>query len=231
MSRHGGDLVVEMLVDLGVTAVFGLVGGQTLPLHDGIRSRGHAIRHVAMRDECNAAYAADAYARVSSRVGVCDATVGPGAIKLASGLAEAFNSSIPLVAIVGDMQSDWISPRYRGGGNQLVDQLSVLRPVCKWAARLPSTDKLPELLERGFQLATSGRPGPVVLELAEDLLSAPFEAGSADPDPLLRSVPTHRPTPDPAAVRRAAELLAASTQPVVLAGGGVWFRRLEGFSV
>jgi len=89
-----------MLLAHGVPAVFGLAGGQTLPLYDAIRSRAPRIRHVAVRDERNGAYAADGYARLSGRVGVCDATVGPGAIKLTSGLAEAFNSSIPLVAIV-----------------------------------------------------------------------------------------------------------------------------------
>ena len=85
MTRHGGDVLVEMLTAYGVPAVFGLAGGQTLPLYDAIRSRAPRIRHVPMRDERHAAYAADGYARVSGRVGVCDATVGPGAIKLRRG--------------------------------------------------------------------------------------------------------------------------------------------------
>ena len=127
-----------MLIGYGVPAVFGLAGGQTLPLYDAIRSRAPRIRHVAMRDERNAAYAADGYARLSGRAGVCDATVGPGAIKLTSGLAESFNSSIPIVALVSDMPSDWLAVRYRGGGNQLVDQMAVLAPLCKWTGRLPN---------------------------------------------------------------------------------------------
>ena len=89
--KHGGDVLVEMLMGYGVSTVFGLAGGQTLPLYDAIRSRTPQIKHIPMRDERNAAYAADGYARISGRVGVCDATVGPGAIKLTSGLAEAYN--------------------------------------------------------------------------------------------------------------------------------------------
>src|SRR5512138_961033 len=145
-TMHGGDVLVEMLLGHGVPVVFGLAGGQTLPLYDAIHSRAPRIRHIPMRDECNAAYAADGYARLSGRVGVCDATVGPGAIKFTSGLAEALNSSIPLLALVSDMPSDWLAVRYRGGGNQLVDQMSVLAPVCKWTARLPNTQKIPELV-------------------------------------------------------------------------------------
>src|SRR3989337_3416037 len=109
-----------MLIDYGVPVVFGLAGGQTLPFYDAIRSRAGMTRYVPMRDERNAAYAADGYARISGRVGVCDATVGPGAIKLTSGLAEAFNSSIPLVAVVSDMPSDWLAGRAPGGGDHMV---------------------------------------------------------------------------------------------------------------
>ena len=140
MNTHGGDILVEMLLQYGVSVVFGLAGGQTLPLYDGIRSRSDRIRHIPMRDERSAAYAADGYARISGRVGVCDATVGPGAIKFTSGLAEALNSSIPLVALISDMPSDWLNVRYRGGGNQLVDQLAVLSPLCKWTGRLPDDE-------------------------------------------------------------------------------------------
>src|SRR5512145_742889 len=177
---HGGDVLVEMLIGYGVPAVFGLAGGQTLPLYDGIRSRAPQIKHVPMRDERNAAYAADGYARISGRVGVCDATVGAGAIKFTSGLAEAYNSSIPIVALVSDMQSDWLAVRYRGGGNQLVDQMSVLAPLCKWTGRLPAPHKLPELVQRAFQISTSSRPGPVVIELPEDMFKATYDDEAID---------------------------------------------------
>src|SRR5919106_4999164 len=220
MTRHGGDALVEMLLGYGVQAVFGLAGGQTLPLYDAIRSRAPAVRHVPMRDERNAAYAADGYARLSRRVGVCDATVGPGAIKLTSGLAEALNSSIPIVALVSDMPSDWLAVRYRGGGNQLVDQMAVLAPLCKWVGRLPASGKIPELIQRGFQMATSGRPGPVAVELPEDLFKASYAAETGGVAPRWGMVPPFRPAPGPDSVRAAVTLLESATQPVMIVGGG-----------
>lgn len=222
MSRHAGDVLVEMLIEYGVPVVFGLAGGQTLPLYDGIRSRSAQIRHVPMRDERNAAYAADGYARVSGRVGVCDATVGPGSIKFTSGLAEALNSSVAIVALISDMPSDWLAVRYRGGGNQLVDQLAVLAPLCKWMGRLPATHKLPELVGRAFQMATTGRPGPVTVELPQDLFKAQYDGPETAVPPHFGAVPAFRPVPDPEEVQKAVGLLAAAKQPVVIAGGGVW---------
>jgi len=217
---HGGDVLVEMLIGYGVPAVFGLAGGQTLPLYDAIRSRAPRIKHIPMRDERNAAYAADGYARISGRVGVCDATVGPGAIKFTSGLAEAYNSSIPIVALISDMPSDWLAVRYRGGGNQLVDQMSVLAPLCKWTGRLPAPHKLPELVQRAFQISTSGRPGPVTIELPEDMFKATYDEATHEVDARYGSVPAHRFAPDPEAVRAAIELLSSATRPVMIVGGG-----------
>lgn len=218
--RHGGDVLVEMLIGYGVPAVFGLAGGQTLPLYDAIRSRAPQIKHIPMRDERNAAYAADGYARISGRVGVCDATVGPGAIKLTSGLAEAYNSSIPIVAVVSDMPSDWLAVRYRGGGNQLVDQMSVLGPLCKWTGRLPDSHKLPELVQRAFQISTSGRPGPVAIELPEDIFKAPYDEEAAIVDTRYGTVPPHRFIPDLESVSAAVALLEAAERPVMIVGGG-----------
>lgn len=225
MSRHGGDVLVEMLLGYGVPVVFGLAGGQTLPLYDAIRARAPRIRHIAMRDERSAAYAADGYARISGRVGVCDATVGPGAIKFTSGLAEAYNASIPLVALISDMPSDWLAVRYRGGGNQLVDQLAVLKPLCKWTGRLPHARKLPELVQRAFQMATTGRPGPVAIELPQDLFNETQAEGTPGVEPRFGTAPAYRPAPDPASVEAAVGLLEAAGRPVVIAGGGVWLSR------
>jgi len=218
--RHGGDVLVEMLIDYGIPAVFGLAGGQTLPLYDAIRSRAPKIKHIPMRDERNAAYAADGYARISGRVGVCDATVGPGAIKLTSGLAEAYNSSIPILALVSDMPSDWLAVRYRGGGNQLVDQMSVLAPLCKWTRHLSAPHKLPELVQRAFQFATSGRPGPVAIELPEDIFKAEYDDSTVTVDSRYGLVPPQRFAPDLESVRVAINILQSATRPVMLVGGG-----------
>ena len=94
---HIGDLVAEMLAQQGTELVFGMPGGQTTALHDGISRRTDRIRHILMRDERNAAYAADAYARLTGRPGVCDVTVGPGANLLPAGFLEALNASIPMI--------------------------------------------------------------------------------------------------------------------------------------
>jgi acetolactate synthase-1/2/3 large subunit len=200
--------------------VFGLAGGQTLPLYDAIRSRAAQIKHIPMRDERNAAYAADGYARISGRVGVCDATVGPGAVKLTSGLAEAYNSSIPVVALVSDMPSDWLAVHYRGGGNQLVDQMSVLAPLCKWTGRLPAPHKLPELVQRAFQTAASGRPGPAAIELPEDIFRSTQDEVPPTVDARDGTVPPHRFSPDRESVRAAIGVLESAQRPVMIVGGG-----------
>jgi acetolactate synthase-1/2/3 large subunit len=228
MNRHAGDVLVEMLLEYGVPAVFGLAGGQTLPLYDAIRSRRNRIRHVPMRDERSAAYAADGYARISGRVGVCDATVGPGSIKFASGLAEALNSSVPIVALISDMPSDWLTVRHRGGGNQLIDQLAVLDPLCKWTGRLPSVQKLPELVQRAFQMATTGRAGPVTIELPQDLFMASYDGPEPRTNPTFGSAPAYRPAPDPDAVRPAIDLLTSAERPVMIVGGGVMLSHASG---
>ena len=153
-----------LLADYGVTAVFGVPGGQTLPLYYGILDEGNRIRHILMKDEIDATFAADAYARISGGIGVCDATAGCGAIKFISGLAEAYNTSIPVIAIGSEMEGDWLAARYRGTGSQVVDSKEVLKPVTKWQACLPHVNKMPELVQTAAQMAVSGRPGPVFIE-------------------------------------------------------------------
>ncbi|MFQ7857233.1 MAG: thiamine pyrophosphate-binding protein [Flavonifractor plautii] len=162
MKKHGGNVMAGLLADYGVTAVFGVPGGQTLPLYYGILDEGNRIRHILMKDEIDATFAADAYARISGGIGVCDATAGCGAIKFISGLAEAYNTSIPVIAIGSEMEGDWLAARYRGTGSQVVDSKEVLKPVTKWQACLPHVNKMPELVQTAAQMAVSGRPGPVL---------------------------------------------------------------------
>jgi len=114
VADHGGGQLAHLLAEHGVRHVFGVPGGQTLALYDGLLDLAADIRHVPLRDERSAAYAADAYARVTGQVGVCDATVGPGAAKLPSGLAEALGASIPVLALVSDLPARLAPHRYRG---------------------------------------------------------------------------------------------------------------------
>src|SRR5947208_9333825 len=139
---HVGDLVAELLARYGVTHVFGQPGGQTAALYDGLARRSERIGHVLVRDERSAAYAADAFARLTGRPGVCDVTVGPGATKLADGLVESTNASVPVVALVGELPRDWEPYRDRGVASQGFDQVAFLSSITKATLRVPSVAAL-----------------------------------------------------------------------------------------
>ena len=206
--------------------VFGVPGGQTLALYDGILDQP-GLTHVLTRDERSAAYAADGYARVTGQVGVCDATVGPGAAKLPSGLSESLGSSVPVVALVSDLPARLAPHRYRGAASQALDQAGLLAPVTKWQATVPTAEVLPALVRQAFRVASSGRPGPAVLFLPQDVLDGPVpdEPGLDEPglDGSARfgRFPPFRPAPDPADLAAAAAVLRAAQRPFILAGGGV----------
>ncbi|HWG62120.1 MAG TPA: thiamine pyrophosphate-binding protein [Streptosporangiaceae bacterium] len=225
--QHGGALLAALLAEHGVRHVFGVPGGQTLALYDGILDRQPALSHVLTRDERSAAYAADAYARVTGSVGVCDATVGPGAAKLPSGLGEALGASVPLVALVSDLPARLAPHRYRSAASQALDQAGLLAPVTKWLATVPDAATMPALVRQAFREAASGRPGPTALLLPQDVLDGPVtEAAAAMADAPPTSArfgryPPFRPAPEPADVCTAAEVLSTARRPFILAGGGV----------
>jgi acetolactate synthase-1/2/3 large subunit len=214
-----GARIIDALVAGGVDAIFGVPGGQTLPLYRAARATG--FRHVLMRDERTAACAADAYARVSGRVGVCDATVGPGATNLVSGLAEAYSSSIPVLAIVADVRTDQGHLRQRGVVSQAIDQRAFLQPVTKWVARVERADVFDDVFQHALRVATTGRPGPVALEIPDDVFAAEVPARRPQIDARSTCVPRHRPAPAAADVERLGRLLLDAERPLILAGGGV----------
>ena len=224
-APHGGWLLAGLLAEHGVRHVFGVAGGQTLALYDGILDHEPQIRHVLVRDERSAAYAADAYARVTGRVGVCDATVGPGAAKLPSGLGEALGASVPVVALVSDLPARFAPHRYRSAVSQALDQAALLAPVTKWQATVPDAATMPALVRQAFREATTGRPGPVALFLPQDVLDGPAGADLAMAWQLSSQrfgrFPAFRPVPEPADVRAGAQVLARAQRPFILAGGGV----------
>ncbi len=209
--------------------VFGVPGGQTLALYDGILDQA-GLAHVLTRDERSAAYAADGYARVTGQVGVCDATVGPGAAKLPSGLSESLGASVPVVALVSDLPARLAPHRYRGAASQALDQAALLAPVTKWQATVPTAEVLPALVRQAFRVAVSGRPGPAVLFLPQDMLDGPVPdeqapdgvpAGQAVGSARFGRFPPFRPAPDPADLAAAAAVLRGAHRPFILAGGGV----------
>lgn len=215
-----GDKLAELLVKNGVEYVFGVPGGQTLPLYEGIRKLHGKIQHVLMRDERSAGFAADAYARLTGRAGVCDATVGPGATNLVSPLAEAYCSSIPVVAIVSDIARAWEHRRMKGNASQGIEQLDIFKAVSKWQTALTDPRALENIMDTAFRIAVTGKPGPVVISVPDDVAISEFpfrDTANAIQGSLF---PRFRTAPDPDNIARAGQLILDSKKPVLVVGGG-----------
>ena len=217
---HVGQQLVDRLIAYGVRHVFGCPGGQTLPMYNGMAHRRGEIDHVLMRDERSGAFAADAYARATGRIGVCDATVGPGASNLVSGLVEAYSSSIPVLAIVSDIPREWEHRREFGSASQAFEQRHFLEGCVKWYGRVQTPASLPEILHACIRIATSGRPGPTVLEIPDDIFAAEAATPTFAPAPEWAMFPRVRTAPDPATIGSAVERLRSSSRPLIVVGGG-----------
>ena len=224
-EKHTGFVLVEMLIAYGVEYIFGIPGGQTLPLYDAVDEgkQGDASSIVMMRDERSAGHAACVYSRFTGKVGVCDATVGPGATNLPSALGEALNSSTPMLAIVGEHPVSWIDYIDHGRASQGIDQISMLEAVSKKVIYVPTPENLPALVKAAFLEATSGRPGPVCLVIPADVFKAPLEVENLQDyiDSEFATFPATRTVPEPDKVSKAADMLAQAENPVLLVGGGV----------
>lgn len=220
---HIGDLLSEMLAQYGVELVFGMPGGQTTALHDGISRRTDRIRHVLMRDERNAAYAADAYARLTGKPGVCDVTVGPGANLLSAGFLEALNASIPMVGIIGELPLDWLTLKEKGIASQGFDQLKFFQSISKNAWLVPSVSALPEIVRTAFRTAVAPRPGPVAIIIPHDVFDAEWDESVLKPIVDERSIhiPYLRSVPVASEVSKALDLIAKAKRPALVCGGGV----------
>ncbi len=213
----GGRALAEMLQRHDVGPMFGMGGFQLLPFYDALAEIG--LAHTLINDERTGTNAADAWARITGRPGVCDGTLGPGATNLVTGLVESLNAGVPVIAIAGDTNRE----HARKNMTQEARQLEILAPCVKEVIRVESITRIPELVRRAYAVATSGRPGPVLLDVPEDVAHGehdfPEEALYADPATL--SFPAYRARPDRQDISRAAALLAKAERPVILAGGGV----------
>lgn len=217
----GGEAVVRMLSLHGVDYAFGMGGFQTLPYYDAI-ARQDALHHVVIRDEKHGAFAADAFARVANRPAVADATLGPGATNLVSGAAESLGASIPLILITGEVNQG-ISGR---AATQESDQFGMLAPTTKAQYRITQIQRVPELLRAGIAAANSGRPGPVLFDIPEDVFHGQFDFPDDDLYPsAIRAVGDLRVRADAAVIEEAAAVLRRAKRPVILAGGGVHLSR------
>lgn len=217
LTMQGGEAVARMLKAFNSGPMLGMGGFQLLPMYEAARKMD--MPHYLINDERAAAFAADAYAKVSGRVGLADASLGPGATNLVTGLGEALNAGTPMVCVIGDTHRahSWKNM------TQEVRQIDILRPVCKELIRVEMIERIPELMCRAFSIATSGRPGPVVVDLPEDIMHATYTFQPADfyVDPANEQVPALRCRPEKRAVEKAAALLAQAKRPLILAGGGV----------
>jgi acetolactate synthase-1/2/3 large subunit len=217
----GGEAMARMLQAFHAGPMFGMGGFQLLAFYDAVRRL--KLDHHLINDERCGAFAADAYAKVSGRVGLVDATLGPGATNLVTGLVEALNAGSPLVAFVGD------SHRSHAGKNmtQEARQIEILRPACKELLRVEHVSRIPELIRRAFQIATTGRPGPVVVDVPEDIChgTLPFYDSDYQIDACYEAAPAIRCRPASADIERAAKLLVEAKRPLMLCGGGVHISR------
>jgi acetolactate synthase-1/2/3 large subunit len=216
MTQTAGHLLVECLVAQGATHAFGVPGESYLAALDGFHHFRDQIQFIVNRQEGGAAFMAEAHGKLSGRPGVCFVTRGPGATNASIGIHTAFQDSTPMVLFVGDVASD---QRDREAFQE-VDYESFFGPSTKGMAkrveRIDDPDRIPEYVARAFATAMNGRPGPVVVVLPEDMLVKTTAAR-----PLARVEPAQS-WPDPDALHRLRELLAASKKPFVIAGGGGW---------
>ncbi len=206
----GARLVVETLEALGVETVFGYPGGAIMPVYDALaRSR---LRHILVRHEQAAAFAADAYGRMTRRAGVCLATSGPGATNLVTGLANALLDSIPMVAITGQVAQPFMGT----DAFQEVDVFGLTLPVVKHSVILRDPQEIPSVLAEAFDIAEGGRPGPVLVDLPKDVQNAVIHGAA----PLRRKPRGYRKASD-AALAEAEQRIAAAERPLLYVGGGV----------
>ncbi len=206
-------MLLECLVREGVDCIFGYPGGVTLPLYDVLYE--HPIRHILVRHEENAAFAAEGYARATGRVGVCCATSGPGATNLTTGLVDAMMDSIPVVAITGQVSTKLIG----SDAFQEADTFGITRPCTKHNYLVKNLDDLGQAIHEAFYVAASGRPGPVLVDITKDVLQ-----GQGHYQPVTSvHLPGYKVFTEghTGQIRRAAQLIQESARPLVYSGGGI----------
>jgi len=214
----GAQIIMESLLAEGVDTVFGYPGGSNLPMYDAL-PQYPALRHVLVRHEQAAAHAADAYARITGKAGVCWATSGPGATNLVTGIANAWMDSVPMVCITGSVVS-WLIGR---DGFQEADITGITIPITKHNTLVLNVEDIASSIKEAFHIATTGRPGPVLVDIPRDVQQQ--EAEFKYPETV--NLPGYQPpmVGDPRQIKRAAQLIAESERPVILAGHGVVISR------
>jgi acetolactate synthase-1/2/3 large subunit len=210
----GGEAIVGALIENGVDTVFGLPGAQMYPLFDALERANDRIATYGARHEQATAYMAFGYARSTGRPGVFSVVPGPGVLNTTAALSTAWGCCAPVLCVTGQVPSEFIG-RGRGHLHELPDQLATMRTVCKWAARIERPADAPRLMNEAFRQMLSGRPGPVAVEMAWDVMASRERVvfdGKAKID--------RAPEPNPAAVERAAKILLSAKRPMIMLGSG-----------
>src|ERR1700677_1872153 len=209
----GSQILLECLVRENVDCIFGYPGGVTLPLYDALYD--HPIRHILVRHEQNAAFAAEGYARSTGRVGVCCATSGPGATNLVTGLVDSLMDSIPIVAITGQVSTKLIG----SDAFQEADTFGITRSCTKHNFLVKTIAELPQVVHEAFYIASSGRPGPVLVDIPKDV----FQAQAHYTPVSSIHLPGYKVFTEghTGQIRRAAQMIWEAQRPFVYAGGGV----------
>ena len=211
----GAEAVLLCLLEENVDTIFGYPGGAIMPVYDALYHYQDRLRHILPRHEQGAIHAAEGYARVTRRTGVCMATSGPGAMNLITGLGDAILDSTPLVAITGQVYSHLLG----SDAFQETDVVNCTMPVSKWNYQITKASEIPEVFAKAFYIANSGRPGPVVIDITKNAQIEELDF-SYTPRPKIRSYHP-LPKPDPEVLKEAAELINNAEKPMILAGHGI----------
>lgn len=210
---NGANAIIKALEKEGVEVIFGIPGGVSIPLYDALYDS--KIRHILVRHEQAAAHAAEGYARVSGKVGVCSATSGPGATNLTTGIVNAYMDSSPIVALTGQVATSLLGK----DSFQETDPVGITMPATKHNFQLSTAEEIPEVIRKAFLIASTGRPGPVLIDMPKDILEK--EAKFKFPKTVY--LPGYKPTVEgnPKQIKKAIEMLLKAERPLMLVGGGV----------
>ncbi len=211
----GSQAVMRSLIEEGVDYIFGYPGGAIMPVYDSMMNYQGKIKHILTRHEQGAVHAAEGYARVSGKVGVCMATSGPGATNLITGIADALIDSTPVVCITGQV----IAPLLGTDAFQETDVLGISMPVTKWNYLVTKAEEIPWAISQAFYIARTGRPGPVLIDISKDAQFGEFDFEYKKCTHIRSYVP--QPKFDPDKIRDAAEFINSASRPYILFGQGI----------
>jgi acetolactate synthase I/II/III large subunit len=221
LKVSGSEAVILSLLEEGVEVIFGYPGGAIMPIYDALYDYDKQLTHILTRHEQGAAHAAEGYAKITGKAGVCFATSGPGATNLITGIADAMIDSIPMVCITGQVAS----PLLGTDAFQESDVLGISMPITKWNYQVTTPEEIPEAIAQAFFIAQTGRPGPVLIDITKDAQFGELEFNYKKCKKIRSYVPEN--PVDPFKVKEAAEIIDKAKKPLLLFGQGVIISHAE----